>query len=203
MRSICVDEVVKAFLDKFPRATIVNIGCGMDTTFDRIDNGTLLWYDLDLPDVIHLRKQFIHETKRRKFISCSFLDNDWLNEVHVEQNVLFNAAEVFYYFEEREVEEFLTRLADRFPGSEVLFDVSSPYGVKVANKLVITKSGMNEKSFLKWGLKNTRSLLTWDERFQLMHTYYYFGKRSRSLQLRNKLLGLFSDLLRIQYMIHL
>ncbi len=34
MRSICVDEVVRAFLEKYPKGTIVNIGCGLDTTFD-------------------------------------------------------------------------------------------------------------------------------------------------------------------------
>ena len=41
MRSIYIDEVIRNFLDKHPKATIVNIGCGMDTTFDRIDNGSL------------------------------------------------------------------------------------------------------------------------------------------------------------------
>ena len=57
IRSICVDGVIKNFVDKYPSATIVNIDCGLDTTFDRIDNGTLLWYDLDLSDVIRLRKK--------------------------------------------------------------------------------------------------------------------------------------------------
>ena len=35
MRSIYIDEVIKNFLDQHPKATIVNIGCGMDTTFDK------------------------------------------------------------------------------------------------------------------------------------------------------------------------
>jgi O-methyltransferase involved in polyketide biosynthesis len=67
MRSIYVDEVVKRFLTKYPHGTIVNIGCGLDTTFDRVDNGRLIWYDVDLPDVISLRKIFVSETKRRQF----------------------------------------------------------------------------------------------------------------------------------------
>ena len=81
MRSIYIDEVIKNFLVQHPKATIVNIGCGMDTTFDRIDNGSLHWYDLDLPDVIELRRKFIKEGERRKFISASFLDKDWLEEI--------------------------------------------------------------------------------------------------------------------------
>jgi O-methyltransferase involved in polyketide biosynthesis len=99
MRSICVDEVVKAFLGKYPMATIVNLGCGLDTTFDRVDNGTLVWYDLDLPDVISLRRRFIKETERRRFISASFLERNWLNEIQVAEKVLFIAAGVFYCIE--------------------------------------------------------------------------------------------------------
>lgn len=33
-----------------------NLGCGLDTTFERVDNGLLQWYDLDLPDAVELRK---------------------------------------------------------------------------------------------------------------------------------------------------
>lgn len=203
MRSLCGDEVVRDFLGKHPRGTIVNIGCGLDTTFDRIDNGTVSWYDLDLPDVIALRRRFIRETERRKFISASFLDPSWLNQIGVSENVLFMAAGVFYYFDECAVKEFLMRLADRFPGGEILFDVSSPYGIKVANRMVIQRSGLDEKSFLKWGLDSTKTFSTWDRRFYLLNTYYYFGKRGRNLRLRTRLFGLLSDLLKVQYMVRL
>ena len=98
MRSICVDGVIARMLEKYPKATIVNIGCGLDTTFDRIDNGHLFWYDLDLPDVIELRKRFIKENDRRKTLSTSFLEESWLKEITVGDNVLFIAAGVFYYF---------------------------------------------------------------------------------------------------------
>jgi O-methyltransferase involved in polyketide biosynthesis len=203
MRSVCVDQVVRAFLARYPRATLVNIGCGLDTTFNRVDNGSLTWYDLDLPDVISLRKRFIQETERSKFISASFLDASWLKEIKVVEQVLFIAAGVFYYFEEDEVKGFLMRLADLFPGSEILFDVSSPYGVRVANRMVIQRSGLDEKSFLKWGLASTQAIATWDRRFRLVNTLYYFGKRGRALSLKNRLFGLLSDALQVQYMVHL
>ncbi|MGE5410463.1 MAG: class I SAM-dependent methyltransferase, partial [Clostridiales bacterium] len=56
-RSIHMDKAIREFLGKHPKATIVNVGCGLDTTFDRVDNGSLRWYDLDLPDVIELREK--------------------------------------------------------------------------------------------------------------------------------------------------
>ena len=203
MRSMCVDEAVRAFLAKYPQGTIVNIGCGLDTTFERIDNGSVVWYDLDLPDVIRLRRQFIQETERRKTISASFLDKRWLNEICVNENVMFIAAGVFYYFEESEVKEFLVRLADRFPGSEIIFDASSPYGIKTANRMVIRRSGLDENSFLKWGLKNAESLAAWDKRFHVLSTHYYFGKNGRHFGLRIRLIGWISDRLKVQYMVHL
>ncbi len=203
MRSLCVDEVVRKFVNQYPCATIVNVGCGLDTTFNRVDNGTMMWYDLDLPDVIALRRRFLKETHRNKFISCSLLERDWLDAIEIDQKALFVAAGVLYYFEEELVRGFLTRQADMFPGSQLLMDVSSPFGVKVANSMVIKRSGLDNKSFLKWGLNSPESLLSWDERFKLLDTYFYFGKRGRSLSLRNRLFGFLSDVMRIQYMVHL
>ena len=201
MRSIYIDEVIGNFLNKHPKGTIVNIGCGMDTTFDRIDIGSLTWYDLDLPDVIELRRKFIKEGKRRKFISASFLEENWLKEIKVVDGILFIAAGVFYYFEEDQVKSFLKKIADVFPGCEAFFDACSPRGVEVANKRVITSTGLDEKSFLRWGLKNTEDILTWDNRFEILKIYFYF--KHKDIKLKIRMIGLISDWMKIQYMIHL
>jgi O-methyltransferase involved in polyketide biosynthesis len=60
-RSIHIDRTIRRFLRDYPKATVVNLGCGLDTTYDRVDNGSLHWYDLDLPDVIELRRRFVQE----------------------------------------------------------------------------------------------------------------------------------------------
>ena len=203
MRSTLMDRVIKKFLSKYPQGTIVNIGCGLDTTFDRIDNGSVRWVDLDLPDVIKLRRTFIHENDRRKFLATSFLDEGWLKDIGASQKVFFMAAGVFYYFEEQVIKDFLIRLASEVPDSEILFDVCSPYGLKVANRVVIKNTGLDEKSFLKWGLSDVKTIPAWDSRLKLLATYYYFRRWNTSLSLRNKLLGLFSDFMKIQYLVHL
>jgi len=80
-RSIYFDQKIKAFIDVFPEATIINIGCGLDTTFDRVDNGKIQWIELDLPDTIELRKKYIPESDRRRFISRSVFDKNWYNSI--------------------------------------------------------------------------------------------------------------------------
>ena len=200
-RSLLCDRVVKGFLKRYPQGTIVNIGCGLDTTFERTDNGKLKWYDLDLPDVIELRKRFVKENERRKFIASSFLEKDWLGNIEITENALFIAAGVFYYFKEQEIQDFIVHLIETHPGSEILFDVSSPLGVRVANKKVVESSGLDEKSHLVWGLRNKKEILAWDTRIKLIGTYFYF--RTLRIGIRNFLMGMLSDFLGIQYILHL
>jgi O-methyltransferase involved in polyketide biosynthesis len=200
-RSLYTDRIVRGFLSRYPEGTIVNIGCGLDTTFERTDNGRLRWYDLDLPDVIELRCVFVQENARRKFIVASFLDEAWLKKIEVNGNVLFLAAGVFYYFEGSQVRDFLLRLMHAYPGCELLFDVSSPLGVRIANKKVVESAGLDESSHLVWGLESKRELLAWDPGIQLIAVYYFF--RTLRFGLRNFLLGMLSDCLGIQYMLHL
>jgi O-methyltransferase involved in polyketide biosynthesis len=202
-RSLLMDRIINEFLKIHPKGTIVNIGCGLDTTFDRVDNGKLHWFDLDLPDVIELRKKFIPQNQRRILIACSFLDNAWFHQLKTEENVLFMAAGVFYYFEQAQIKEFFGRIANLFPGSEMVFDASSPLGVKMANKLVIKNSGLDERSFLKWGLRNTKEIQRWDNRIRILAEYAYFRNMKKGLTLRNRIGGFISDALKIQWLIHL
>ena len=177
------------------------MGCGLDTTFERTDNGSMQWYDLDLPDVIDLRSKFVEENERRKFIAASFLEKQWLNDIQVCGKVLFISAGVFYYFEAETIKEFVIRLTDTYPNSELLFDVSSPLGVKMANKTVLENAGLNQKSRLVWGLEKKEDILAWDKRIRLIATYYYYQTQVDGW--KNRLLGKFSDFLGIQYMLHL
>jgi O-methyltransferase involved in polyketide biosynthesis len=176
VRCIHIDRTVKQFLEKHPNATVVNIGCGLDTTFERVDNGAFRWYDLDLPDVIDLRRMLIPENERRKYITSSAFDARWFGEIIVEDNTLFIAAGVLYYFDEAQIKRLFLEMADRFPGGEIIFDASSPFGVKMANRMVIKTSGMDEKSFLQWGLKSAREIEKWDMRIKLLDAYPYFSR---------------------------
>jgi O-methyltransferase involved in polyketide biosynthesis len=195
------DIVIRKFIAQHPDACIVNIGCGLDTTFERINDPGIHWYDLDLPEVIELRKNFVNESDHRKFIAASFLDVTWFHRIQ-KKNVLFISTGVFVYFAEEEIKSFLIKVADHFPGSELFFDVTSPKGLQVANELIL-KSGYNSSSCFKWGLKNKSIISSWDYRIKLINTHFTFKITGLHLSLKNKIIGLVSDFLRIQYMVHL
>jgi O-methyltransferase involved in polyketide biosynthesis len=201
-RSLHIDTTIKRLLETHPNATIVNMGCGLDTTFDRVDNGRLTWYDLDLPDVIALRKQLIPEQERRTYIASSLLSHDWLAQVNFQEKTLFIAAGVLYYFEESQIKEFLTHLAGRFPGAELIFDASSPMGIKMANKMVIKASGMDQKSFLQWGLPGAKTIELWDRRINILTESPMFGTLRKHFLFKDRMVAWLSDALKIQYMVH-
>lgn len=196
------DMVVNEFITKHPYGTIVNIGCGLDTSYERIDNNTILWYDLDLPDVIELRKKFLKETDKRKFISRSFLDTSWFNDIDINDKVLFISAGVFVYFEEMQIRDFIINVADRFEEAELLFDVTSPKGLEIANQ-VIQKSGLDSRSYFKWALTDKSIITAWDTRIRITGIFYTFKIDGLALSDENKQIALISDSLDIQYMINL
>ena len=201
-RSKRFDIIINNFLKDNPNGTIINIGCGLDTTYERINNQSVLWYDLDLPDVIELRRKFLIESDRRKFISSSFLDTDWLNKIPRDNKIMFISTGVFVYFEESVIKDFLIRIADRFPEAELFFDVTSPKGMQIANQ-VIKESGLDSSSYFKWGLMDKSIIKSWDNRIKILNTYYTFKIKGLGLSLKNRIIGFLSDLAGVQYMIHL
>lgn len=196
------DLVVEDFICRYPGATIVNIGCGLDTSYERIKNTSILWYDLDLPDVIDLKRRFTSETENRKFLAYSFFDTHWCDEIRINEKVMFISAGVFVYFEELKIKDFFIRLADRYKDFEMFFDVTSPKGVEIANQM-IRKSGINSDSFFKWGLKDKGQITSWDNRMHLLNTYFTYRIDGLELSKENQEIANVSDSLDIQYMIHL
>jgi O-methyltransferase involved in polyketide biosynthesis len=201
-RSLHIDHTVRTFLDQHSKGTIVNLGCGLDTTFERVDNATLSWYDLDLPDVIELRTRYIPEGPRREFIACSILDDRWMDHLKITDAVLFVAAGVLYYFEEAQVRTLLSRLTDRFPGSELIFDACSSRGLRIANKRVIEDGGMDATAQLRWGIRRASEILEWDRRITIVAEYPIFRGLKHKLSLKEKWGTFLSDTLGIMSMIH-
>lgn len=202
-RSLHTDRTAREFLQRHPDATIVNLGCGLDTTFERVDNGRLRWYDLDFPDVIELRKRLLPDRERRRLMAGSLLEDAWLGQLEGGDAVLFIAAGVLYYLQESEVKALLIRLAGAFPGAELVFDACSPRGLKVANQKVIKAGGMDESAMLKWGLRRAKEMGSWDSRIRVLADYPIFRTVKGGLSLGEKIGTALSDALGIMSMVHL
>ncbi len=76
-----LDTVTRDFLAEHPGGVVLQLGCGLDSRFLRVDDGRALWYDLDMPPVVELRQRFFTESERYHMIASSVTDLDWVDTV--------------------------------------------------------------------------------------------------------------------------
>ncbi len=123
IRTLILDWWVSQFLAAHPDGTVVELGTGLNTRFERTDNGSVHWIDLDLPDTIELRRRFFADTERRQMIAASLTDEDWLADVARRPGPYFFVSDgVLVYLREDDVAGTLTRIAARFPDAMLAFD---------------------------------------------------------------------------------
>ena len=69
MRQLDIIWEIKEYLKIYPKATIVNLGCGLDETGKACDNGSCSIVNVDFPDVINVRNQLISNHEREKNVA--------------------------------------------------------------------------------------------------------------------------------------
>jgi O-methyltransferase involved in polyketide biosynthesis len=156
LRTAIFDHWVRAFLAQHPAATVTEVGTGLNTRFDRLDNGQVHWIDLDLPDTIELRRKFFADTSRRTMVAASFLDEGWLAAVAERPGPYFFVADgVLTYLPEPQVTAALARLAERFPGALIAFDTYPRATYERQHKLAARK---NMEARWQWAVDDPRTL---------------------------------------------
>ncbi len=161
-RTKIIDEEVENLLAQKSEINIINLGAGLDTRISRIDNSLIKWYDLDLPHVIQLRRQFFSEGERVHFIAASVLDTTWTEQIkitEISRNIII-AEGLLMYFSEEEVGQILTHLSLIFPGADMFFDVVHSYFI---NKKI-------SSNFL-WGIDSARDIEKLSPRIELIRSW--------------------------------
>jgi len=176
IRARTFDDTIKAYIEKKPRAIIVNLGCGLDTTFSRVDNGQLHWFDLDLPDAIEYRQRLIPETPRSKCIPKSVFDPAWMDDIGYDSSdgLLMIAGGLFVYFDETDAIALFKTLTDRLPGSEMIFDISSSRGNRIINRR-FKKFGVVGIDH-KLEVKSQGQIESWSPKIQVIDWFPFFSR---------------------------
>ena len=208
LRAKKFDEYTRAFLVNNPGGTVVNLGCGLDTRCWRIDNGKINFYDLDLPEVIEIKKKLCRESERYHMIASSVLDYKWISLLKSQVNgpVLFLAEGLFMYLEKNDVKELVLKLQSGFPGSELACEVVNE---SVAHGWL--KGLMNMRmhgqlhvgggaTFLS-GIRNGKEIESWSPGIRLMDEWSYFDSTEQKLG-GLRLLGKIPSMRRVQWIAH-
>ena len=125
---------VRDYLALHPRAAVVNLGCGLDDTARRCDNGECRMYNLDFPEVVAVRNELLPAGEREENIGCDLNDTSWFEKIDASQGAVFFAAGVFYYFIAGQVKALVQAMARAFPGARLVFDAACRAAVKLMLK---------------------------------------------------------------------
>jgi methyltransferase (TIGR00027 family) len=131
LRSRQFDRWTTDFLRRNPDATVLQLACGLDSRALRLDlPAGVRWFDIDLPDVVELRRKLYEDADGYRMIGASVTDEAWLAEIPADEPVLIIAEGLLMYLRETEVRQLLGRLTDHFRTGELIFDGLLPWITK-------------------------------------------------------------------------
>jgi len=122
VRAARIDQALREWLARHPDGTVVSLGEGLETQSRRVDNGRMRWVSVDLPDAIRLREQFLPASDRFRHLAISALDPAWMASIDPSAEVFIIAQGLLMYLPPDRVRFLLCAIAERFPGSELVFD---------------------------------------------------------------------------------
>jgi O-methyltransferase involved in polyketide biosynthesis len=138
LRSLAVDTCAIDYLRAHPKATVVALAEGFQTSFWRLDKAVpdarFRWISVDLAPVIELREKLLPHSPRITNLGQSALDYSWMDRVEDADGVFITAEGLLMYLQPDEAMELITQCAKRFPGGQMFFDLPPTIIKKVAPK---------------------------------------------------------------------
>ena len=167
-RAATFDQLTQHYLDEHPDATVLHLGCGMDSRVFRVDPpANVQWFDVDYPDVIDLRRQLFPERGASYHLIGAPLDDlRWLDQVPRDRPGLFIAEGVLHYLSETEVKDLFNAVVAHFPGGQMIFDI--------CNSMIVKRAGSNvggTGATYKWSLDEPLDIRQLEPKLELIKEF--------------------------------
>lgn len=152
-RTIVLDKMVEEYLNTHKDTIVINIACGLDTRCYRMKGKYVRWYNLDLPETINIRKQFLKETGPIYQIAKSAMDESYRDDIQYHgENILVIIEGLTMYLSENDIKKMFSIID--FKNSTVMVEVMLPFVVKHIKE----KSIEGSHAKFTWGIKNGKEL---------------------------------------------
>ncbi len=143
LRSQWFGQTVRGFLERHPDGLCINLGCGLDASFEDLEaagDGRFAWIDVDLPNVIAIRRRFYPETACRRIIAGDITDSQLFTTLPWDNGrpAIVVAEGVLYFLQRAQVESLFRAQAEaadaRRASLEIAFDYASPFGAWIVTR---------------------------------------------------------------------
>ena len=207
MASVCrqqtIDRKIRGFLKENNRSNVVFLGAGLETAYNRIGNAESDFFQVDLPNVMDIRKKVLGNEDNEKLISGDMFTLDWIKEIDTSQPTMIVVSGVYQYFAESEIIDMIKKMKSRIAKGEVIFDATNSKGLELANKYV-RKTG-NTDAQMYFSVDNPKDFANRTDT-ELMAVDGFFRdalKECRGLKLITRIYMYFADKLHRTLVIHL
>ncbi len=176
VRQFDLASVCRAYLNEHERAAVVNLGCGLDTTFSQINNGKAKGYNIDFAEVIEIRNKLIDKKKNEENLAADINDLTWIKKIDFDEKkgIVFFASGVFYYFKKEDVKKIIVKLAESFPRGKIVFDATNPKGLKKMLKTWLKPNEMVNIG-LYFSIENEQEILQWSDKIKSVKSKGYMA----------------------------
>ena len=163
---------VKDYLKHHPKAAVVNLGCGLDDTFRKCDNGSCKGYNIDMPDVIKVRNELLPPKEREHNLAFDLNDEGWMDKIDAEDGAIFYASGVFYYFKREDVKALFQKMAARFRGGVLVFDTCNKRGARMMTKTWLKEAGISDVDAY-FSIEDESEIAGWNKSFRSVSARSY------------------------------
>jgi O-methyltransferase involved in polyketide biosynthesis len=126
LRAVAFDAATRDYLTAHPKAAVVALAEGLQTSFWRLDRAGVLsesrWYSIDLPPVMELRRRLLPRDDRIVELAQSALDTSWMERVDSTHGAFITAEGLLMYLDPDDAIGLIRECAARFPGGRMMFD---------------------------------------------------------------------------------
>jgi methyltransferase (TIGR00027 family) len=193
LRARKFDAYASAFIKDNPSGLVISLGAGFDTRYWRISAGAGKYFEVDLPEVVSVKKDILGDGLEYELIGCSVLENEWMEQLAAKQkeNILFLAEGLLMYLPEKEVIRLFQQLASSFTNSQIVFEVvNRKYTMGFRKKMVESKmkrrSGTEAGASYSYGISEGKDIQAYADNLKVLEEWSYFEDpdvRPKSLSL--------------------
>lgn len=155
IRAKLIDDYTIDFIRKHNGdCTVIQVACGLDSRYERINDEKVKWYDLDLYGTIELRKKFYKQTSNYKMIESNVCNFTWISKIDpqdLKKPTLIIAEGLFMYLSKEDNYQVFSSLPKYFNDVDIIFDAFSPLVVKISKHIHTLK---RTNASFKFGFKN-------------------------------------------------
>ncbi len=142
LRALEFDKNTHSYLAGHPKATVVALGEGLQTSFWRLDAAGLgdefRWLTVDLPPIIQLRERLLPHSPRISTCAQSVLDFTWMDRVNPQDGVFVTAEGLLPYLQPKQALSVIRKCARGFPGGQMMFDLPTKFQAFLARHRIWT-----------------------------------------------------------------